>query len=299
MHSHSPLAPVPIPAQAGIGLRFPHHRHVAETRPATPWFEVHAENYMSGGAPLRHLENIRRDTPISLHAVGLSLGSTDPLDTAHLDRLKSLADRIEPGLISDHLSWSAVDGVYLADLLPIPYTDEALTVVADNIDRVQNALGRTILIENPSTYLAFTASIIEEPEFLAELASRTGCGILCDVNNIYVSARNLNLDPLAYFAPLISASIGEIHLAGHTVRRLDDAREIRIDDHGSKVDPAVWNLYEHALSLFGPVPTLIEWDTEIPTFSVLEDEAAQAQSYLDRYSSTGLSGVGVRHARVA
>ncbi len=297
MHSRSPLAPVPIPAQAGIGLRFPHHRPVAETRPTTPWFEVHAENYMAGGAPLRHLENIRRDTPISLHAVGLSLGSTDPLDTDHLARLKSLAERMEPGLISDHLSWSAVDGVYLADLLPIPYTYEALTVVADNIDRVQNALGRTILVENPSTYLAFKASIIDEPEFLATLAMRTGCGILLDVNNIYVSARNLELDPFAYFGPLAGAPIGEIHLAGHAVRQLDDGQEIRIDDHGSKVDPAVWVLYQHALNLFGPVPTLIEWDTEIPAFDVLEGEAAQAQAYLAQLNSR--DSLEVRHARVA
>lgn len=291
MHSRSPLAPAPIPAQAGIGLRFPHHRHVAETGPATPWFEVHAENYMAGGAPLRHLENIRRDYPISLHAVGLSLGSTDPIDTDHLNRLKCLAERIEPGLISDHLSWSAVDGVYLADLLPLPYTYEALSVVADNIDRVQNALGRTILVENPSTYLSFTASLIDEPEFLATLALRTGCGILLDVNNIYVSARNLNLDPYAYFPALVGARVGEIHLAGHAVRQLDNGQEIRIDDHGSKVDPAVWALYRHALDLFGPVPTLIEWDTEIPDFTLLEQEAAQAQRCLDSH--------GVRHARVA
>jgi uncharacterized protein (UPF0276 family) len=294
MYSRSPLALAPIPASAGIGLRFPHHRHVVDTRPATGWFEVHAENYMSGGAPLNYLDTIRRDYPISLHAVGLSLGSADPLDADHLARLKALADRVEPGLISDHLSWSAIDGVYLADLLPLPYTYEALTVVADNVDRVQTALGRTILIENPSTYLSFTASIIEEPEFLATLALRTGCGILCDVNNIYVSARNLGADPYDYFPALVSAPIGEIHLAGHAVRQLDKGQEIRIDDHGSTVDPAVWSLYEHSLSLFGPVPTLIEWDTDIPAFAVLEDEAAQAQAYLDRYTSSG-----VCHARVA
>jgi len=294
MHSRSSLAPAPIPASAGIGLRFPHHRHVAENRPSTAWFEVHAENYMAGGAPLTYLETIRRDYPISLHAVGLSLGSADPLDEDHLARLKALADQIEPGLISDHLSWSAIDGIYLADLLPVPYTYETLTVVADNIDRVQTAIGRTILIENPSTYLSFTASIIEEPEFLATLALRTGCGILCDVNNIYVSARNLGADPYDYFPALVGAPIGEIHLAGHAVRQLDKGREIRIDDHGSAVDPAVWALYTHALGLFGQVPTLIEWDTEIPAFGVLEGEAAQAQRLLDRHSISG-----VCHARVA
>ena len=216
------------------------------------------------------------------------------LDTEHLNRLKLLVDRTQPGLISDHLSWSAIDGVYLADLLPLPYTEEALCVVADNIDRVQTALGRTILIENPSTYLAFDASVIEEPEFLVELARRTGCGILCDVNNIYVSARNLGADPYAYFPPWLVRSIGEIHLAGHAVRRLDKGQEIRIDDHGSEVCAAVWALYRHALSLFGPVPTLIEWDTAIPDFAVLEGEAARAQSCLD-----GCVDHGARHARVA
>jgi len=281
MDSRPTLAPAPIPASAGIGLRFPHHRHVAETRPATAWFEVHAENYMAGGAPLDYLETIRRDYPVSLHAVGLSLGGTDPFDMDHLARLKALAERIEPGLISDHLSWSAVDGVYLADLLPLPYTEEALAVVADNIDRVQTALDRTILVENPSTYLAFAASVIGESEFLAELARRTGCGILCDVNNIYVSARNLGTDPHDWFPALAGAPVAEIHLAGHAVRQLDDGQEIRIDDHGSTVDPAVWALYAHALGIFGPVPTLIEWDTSIPDFAVLEDEAAQAQSMLD------------------
>jgi len=294
MHSRSSLASAPITASAGIGLRFPHHRHVVENRPATSWFEVHAENYMAGGAPLAYLETIRRDYPVSLHAVGLSLGSADPLDAEHLARLKALADRVEPGLISDHLSWSAIDGIYLADLLPLPYTEEALAVVAANIDRVQTALGRAILVENPSTYLAFTASVIDEPEFLAELARRTGCGILCDVNNIYVSARNLGVDPYDYFPALVSAPIGEIHLAGHAVRRLDKGQEILIDDHGSRVIPPVWALYHRALSLFGPVPTLIEWDTNIPDFAVLADEAARAQACLDRYGSSGAG-----HARVA
>jgi uncharacterized protein (UPF0276 family) len=294
MHSPSASIPAPIPASAGIGLRFPHHRHVIETRPKTAWFEVHAENYMAGGGPLACLENIRRDYPVSLHAVGLSLGGADPLDADHVARLKALAERIEPGLISDHLSWSAIDGVYLADLLPLPYTEEALAVVAGNVERVQEALGRTILVENPSTYLAYAASVIGESEFLAELACRTGCGILCDVNNIYVSARNLGGDPQAYFSALAAAPIGEIHLAGHAVRRLDDGTEIRIDDHGSAVDPAVWALYAQALGVFGAVPTLIEWDTDIPAFSVLEGEAAQAQRLLDRHGETG-----VAHARVA
>jgi uncharacterized protein (UPF0276 family) len=283
VHSRPTLAPAPIPASAGIGLRF---QHVIEARPATAWFEVHAENYMAGGAPLAYLEAVRRDYSVSLHAVGLSLGSADPLDGDHLARLKTLAERIEPGLISDHLSWSAIDGVYLADLLPLPYTEEALAVVAGNIDRVQSALGRAILVENPSTYFAYTASAMSESEFLAELARRTGCGILCDVNNIYVSARNLGADPHDWFPALAGAPVAEIHLAGHAVRQLDDGQEIRIDDHGSTVDQAVWALYADALSLFGPVPTLIEWDTDIPDFAVLEGEAAQAQRMLGRHGGT-------------
>jgi uncharacterized protein (UPF0276 family) len=276
-------APVrgPIPAAAGIGLRFQHHRHVADAMPATPWFEIHPENYLAGGAPLRLLEAIRREKPLSFHAVGLSLGAADGLDRDHLNRLARLMDRMEPAMVSDHLSWSAIDGVYLADLLPLPYTEEALDIVADNIDRTQAALGRPILIENPSTYLAFTHSTIPESAFLAELASRTGCGILCDVNNIYVSARNGGADPHDYLDALPAQAIGEIHLAGHAVKILEHGNEIRIDDHGSPVDPAVWALYEYALDRFGPVPTLIEWDTNIPDFAVLECEAARAQAYLN------------------
>lgn len=294
MSIRSTLAAAPIPASAGIGLRFPHHRHVLESKPKVGWFEVHPENYMAGGAPVGVLDAIRHDTPISLHAVGLSLGGADPVDREHLGRLKALVDRIEPGLISDHLSWSAIDGTYLADLLPLPYTEEALDVAARNIDSVQNALGRSILVENPSTYLAFRHSSLSEPEFLSELARRAGCGILCDVNNAFVSACNLGGDALAYLEALPGHAIGEIHLAGHTVRQFEGGGEIRIDDHGSTVDPAVWSLYERALALYGPVPTLIEWDTNIPSFECLEAESARAQSCLDRLLLSG-----GRDARVA
>lgn len=283
-----------IPASAGIGLRFPHHRHVLETRPKVPWLEVHPENYMAGGAPLRMLESIRRDYPISLHAVGLSLGSAAPLDSVHLNRLKALIERLDPGLVSDHLSWSVASGIYLGDLLPLPYTDQALDIVARNVDQAQNALGRPILIENLSTYVAFTHSTMSEAEFLAALARSTGCGILCDVNNIYVSVRNLGGDPAVYLAALPADRVGEIHLAGHAVRRFDDGSEIRIDDHGSPVAPPVWDLYEEALGRFGPVPTLIEWDTNIPDFKTLEREAGAAQARLD----ASLTARG-RHARVA
>ena len=266
----------PIPAAAGIGLRFAHHEIVTATRPAVPWFEVHAENYFGHGK-LRHiLEAVRRDYPVSLHGVGLSLGSADGLDRRHLERLTELARAIEPGLISEHLSWSLTGGQYLADLLPLPMTEEALDLVCDHVQQVQDALQRAILIENPSTYLQLEHSTLPEWVFLRELAARTGCGILCDVNNIFVSASNHGWDPQQYLAGLPCAAIGEFHLAGHAVRTLDDGSLMRIDDHGSRVAPAVWALYEQALERFGPRPTLIEWDSAIPEFDVLLDEAALA-----------------------
>lgn len=264
----------PIPAAAGIGLRFAHHEIVTATRPAVPWFEVHAENYFGHGK-LRHiLAAVRRDYPVSLHGVGLSLGSADGLDRLHLERLTALARAIEPGLISEHLSWSLTGGQYLADLLPLPMTEEALDLVCRHVQQVQDALQRAILIENPSTYLQLEHSTLPEWVFLRELAARTGCGILCDVNNIFVSASNHGWDPQQYLAGLPCAAIGEFHLAGHAVRTLDDGSLVRIDDHGSRVAPAVWALYEQALERFGPRPTLIEWDTAIPEFDMLLDEAA-------------------------
>jgi uncharacterized protein (UPF0276 family) len=270
----------PIPAAAGIGLRFAHHEIVTATRPAVPWFEVHAENYFGHGK-LRHvLETVRRDYLVSLHGVGLSLGSADGLDKLHLERLTALARAIEPGLISEHLSWSLTGGQYLADLLPLPMTEEALDLVCRHVQQVQEALQRAILIENPSTYLQLEHSTLPEWEFLRELAARTGCGILCDVNNIFVSASNHGWDPQQYLAGLPGAAIGEFHLAGHAVRTLDDGSLVRIDDHGSRVAPAVWALYEQALQRFGPRPTLIEWDTAVPEFNVLLDEAALAAQRL-------------------
>ena len=270
-----------IPAKAGIGLRFRHHQAVADERPDVAWFEVHTENYMGGGIAPRYLDRIRRDYPISLHGVGLSLGSADGLDAAHLARVRSVVDRVEPGLVSEHLSWSAVGGTYLADLLPLPMTEEALAVVCRHVDQVQTCLKRRILIENPSTYLRFLHSSIPEWEFLAQVAQRTGCGILCDVNNIYVSACNHGWDAMCYLAALPPASIGEIHLAGHSIRQLDQGRTLRIDDHGSRVAVEVWTLYRAALKRFGPVPTLIEWDTEVPALEVLMEEAATAEAFLE------------------
>jgi hypothetical protein len=272
----------PIPAEAGIGLRFAHHREVIETRPRVAWFEVHSENYLGGGPTPAVLDRVRRDYPISLHGVGLSLGSAEGLSADHLARIRGLIDRIEPGLVSEHLSWSVVDGNYLADLLPLPMTEEALNVVCANVDRVQQAIGRGLLLENPSSYLRYRHSAIPEWEFLSAVAQRTGCGILCDVNNIFVSASNHGWSASDYLAGLPPRAVGEIHLAGHSVRPLESGGTIRIDDHGSPVCPEVWALYSEAVARFGRVPTLIEWDTDIPSLDVLIGQARNAQNVLER-----------------
>jgi uncharacterized protein len=274
--SHS----APIPAQAGIGLRFQHHQAVLESRPDVAWLEVHTENYMGGGEPLRYLSAIRQDHPISLHGVGLSLGSAEGLDAAHLERIRNVADRIEPGLMSEHLAWSVVGGAYLADLLPLPMTEEVLAIVCRHVDQTQNYLKCRIFVENPSTYLQFRHSTIPEWEFIAAVAKRTGCGILCDVNNIFVSAQNHGWDAATYIAALPPRAIGEIHLGGHSVRPTPDGATLRIDDHGSRIIDEVWALYETALKRFGPVPTLIEWDNDVPPLQVLLEEAARARRLL-------------------
>lgn len=262
-------------AAAGIGLRSAHIAEIMETRPAMGFLEVHAENYMTGSPAVAALEALRRDYPISIHGVGLSLGSASALDRVHLSRLCALVDRVEPDLVSEHLSWSGLPGLYLNDLLPLPYTEESLEIVGDHIDEAQAALGRRLLIENPSAYLRFRHSTIAESEFLSELVRRTGCGILCDVNNLYVNADNIGFDPWAYLAALPARAIGEIHLAGH--HRADvDGRNILIDDHGSAVSKPVWDLYAHALDRFGPKPTLLEWDANLPALPVLLAEARYA-----------------------
>ena len=271
-----------IPAKAGIGLRCQHHQAVLDARPDVAWMEVHTENYMGGGTPLRYLDAICRDVPISLHGVGLSLGSADGLDQAHLERVRQVAERIEPGLVSEHLAWSVVGGTYLADLLPLPMTEEVLAIVCRHVDQTQNYLKRRILVENPSTYLTFRHSTIPEWEFITAVAERTGCGILCDVNNVYVSAHNHGWDACAYLAALPPAAIGEFHLAGHAVRPLADGSTLRVDDHGSRVIKDVWMLYREALARFGPVPTLIEWDNNVPPLDVLLREAGHAAMLIAR-----------------
>jgi uncharacterized protein (UPF0276 family) len=275
----------PVPAQAGIGLRFRHQAEAARGEADAPWFEVHPENYTHDAGALAALHAVRARRPLSLHAVGLSLGSAHGLDELHVARLKRLVQQLEPALVSDHLSWSAVPGTWLPDLLPLPYTDEALAVMCGNVAQVQQQLQRQILVENPSTYLQYADAALSEAQFLAELVRRTGCGVLLDVNNIYVSARNQHGDPLAALADMLQtlqpASIAELHLAGHATTLAPDHSELRIDDHGSRVCADVWQLYERVLARIGARPTLIEWDTQIPAFAVLAGEAGAAQQRLD------------------
>ena len=282
--------PTKIPASAGIGLRFPHHQAVVESRPAVGWLEVHSENYMGGGIPLRWLDAAREHYPLSLHGVGLSLGSADGLDPDHLKRLKALIRRVNPGLVSDHLSWSVVGGTYLADLLPLPLTEEALAVVCRNVSVAQDVLGLQILVENPSSYLTFHQSHLTEWDFLSALVTRTDCGLLCDINNIYVSCSNHGWSPHDYLAALPVGAVQEVHLAGHS-RRATETGHLLIDDHGSPVADGVWQLYQEALGRFGPVATLIEWDTNIPSLETLVSEAEKAQALIER--------AGVRHAQLA
>jgi uncharacterized protein len=262
----------------GIGLRQPHLAAIAAARPKLGFVEVHAENYMAETAALARLLELRRDYPVSLHGVALSLGSAEELDRAHLGRFRRLIDRVQPILVSEHLAWSAIGGVYLNDLLPLPYTDESLYLFCHHVDEAQQTLGRRMLIENPSSYLRYCQSCIPEAEFLTEVARRTGCGILCDVNNIYVSAKNFGFDPATYLDALSVEAVGEIHLAGH--HAAEDV-DILIDDHGSRVAGPVWELYAAALRRFGPMPTLIEWDTNLPALEILLDEARHARQLAD------------------
>lgn len=268
-----------LPIAAGIGLRAPHHAQVVAERPHVAWLEVHTENFLGGGAAPDMLELLRADYQISLHGVGLSLGSHDGLDEEHLRRIAELVRRIEPAAVSDHVSWSITSGVYFNDLLPIPYDEEALGVMADNVQQFQEAIGRTAMVENPSTYLRFRQSDRAEPQFLAELCARTGCGLLLDVNNVFVSAENHGFDPYAYLAAIAKVPVGEVHLSGHHLRQIGN-RSIRIDDHGSPVSDEVWALYDQALGMLGALPTLIEWDSGLPDLDILLAESAKAGAKL-------------------
>jgi len=284
-----------IPAAAGVGLRFPHHGVALQPTPGVSWLEVHPENYLLDSGARVHLRRAREHLPISLHAVGLSLGSVAGVSRDSLQRLRALIDELEPGLVSDHLSFSVANGHYLPDLFPLPYTGEALEVVAKNVDAVQHALGRQLLIENPSVYLAPAAQDFDEPEFLAALVKRTGCGVLLDINNVYVTATNTGQDPAALLKSLLDRlpreAIGEIHLAGHTTRHLDSGQRLLLDDHGSKVGDAVWALYREAVQVLGRVPTLVEWDNHLPEWHVLATEALQADAVLIALHGPMLEGL--------
>jgi uncharacterized protein len=267
-----------LPAAAGIGLRAPHHDALQATRPAVGWLEAHSENYFpQGGAQPAILERLRADYPLALHGVGLSIGSADPLDLTHVATLRRMISRFEPALVSEHLCWGSIGGRHLNDLLPLPYSEEALRHVAARLRELQQRLERQVLVENVSSYLQFAGSTLSEWEFLAALVAETGCGLLLDVNNVHVSARNHGFEARDFIAALPGHAIGEIHLAGHDVTRVG-GREIRIDTHGHPVCEDVWALYRHAIATLGPVPTLIEWDTDIPPLEVLVAEAARADA---------------------
>jgi len=290
MHSpatHHDFGPKPIPATAGIGLKAEHIVEVLDTRSAIGWFEVHAENYMPGTGPaITDLERVREHYPVSVHGVGMSLGGREPLDTDHLDRLKTVVDRIEPGLVSEHLAWCREGGVYLNDLLPVPYHSGSLQTVIDHVDQMQEHLGRHILIENPSLYVAYKGSDIAEPDFLAEIAKRTGCGLLLDINNVAVSAANLGFDARDYLDAFDLTAVAEIHIAGHAVRSFE-GRTVCIDDHGSPVSITVWNLTGQTLAQTGPLPVLIERDNDIPPLSDLLSEARTADALMAVYTGNG------------
>ncbi len=270
------FAESPIPVRAGIGLKAQHCHEIVETKPDIGWFEVHPENYMgAGGPPHKYLSAIRQDYPLSLHSVGVSLGSAESPSTKHLENLARLVERYQPALVSDHVSWSTLDGAYYNDLLPVPYTKESLENLVANISTVQEFLKRQILVENPSTYLAYLDSEMSEVDFLLEATARAGCGLLLDVNNVYVSAHNQGFDAAEYLKKVPSRIVGEIHLAGHAIRKIG-SETILIDDHGSRVVDDVWSLFEATRARMPNVPVLIEWDTRIPELSTLIEEARTA-----------------------
>jgi len=279
--SYEPLHTSRLPPRAGIGFKPEHFVDVAETEPDIGFLEVHAENYMGeGGMPHRMLAELSARYALSLHGVGLSIGAARPLDRAHLARLRLLIDRYKPQSFSEHLAWSTHDTGFLNDLLPLPYTPETLARVIDHVDEVQQATGRQMLLENPSTYVLFEESCIDEIDFLDAVAERTGCGLLLDVNNVMVSAVNHGLDPLAYVDRFPVDRVGEIHLAGYD-ETVDGAGErLLIDAHGSRVREDVFALYRHAIRRCGPVATLIEWDNDVPGFAILHDEARRADAVL-------------------
>lgn len=271
-----------LPARAGLSLKPAHAERILAETPDIGWFEVHAENYMgAGGPPHAMLGAIAERWPLSIHGVGLSIGGSDPLDPDHLDRLALLVERYRPAVFSEHLAWSSHGGSYYNDLLPLPWTAATLRTVVEHVGQLQDRLGRRILLENPSSYIAFEASTMSEVEFLAEVARRSGCGLLLDVNNVHVSATNLGFDARGYLAAFPMAEVGEIHLAGHTVERDETGGRLLIDTHDHPVDDAVWALYDACLARLGPVATLVEWDKNLPDWPTLLSEAGPVEARLE------------------
>lgn len=272
-----------LPATPGVGYKPQHYIEIMSDPGSVGWLEIHAENYMgAGGRPLAQLRNLSERFPISVHGVGLSIGGEGRLDPDHLARLKHLCDWLRPASFSEHLAWSTHDGAYLNDLLPLPYTEATLTRVVDHIDEVQEVLGRPMLLENPSSYLSFAESEMTETEFLRGVSDRTGCGLLLDVNNVFVSATNLGLDTRSYIADFPLDRVGELHLGGHDEDEDDHGATLLIDSHGREVADPVWSLLDIVLEGCGPTPLLIEWDTDVPEWPVLAAEAERARGALSR-----------------
>ena len=272
-----------LPAAPGVGYKPQHFAQITEDAGSVKWLEIHAENYMGdGGRPLAQLRHLRERFPISVHGVGLSIGGEGPLDRDHLARLRHLVDWLDPAVFSEHLAWSTHEGSFFNDLLPLPYTNSTLTRVADHIDELQDALGRPMMLENPSSYLKFDESTWSEPDFLREVSARTGCGLLLDVNNVFVSATNLEYDPRAYIDAYPLEKVGEIHLGGHDEDEDDHGKPLLIDSHGAEVVDPVWALLDHTLAQCGPKPILIEWDTDVPEWPILSAEADRAAAALSK-----------------
>ena len=292
---HGGFVMADIPPRAGAGLKPVHIDSILNDDYRLGFLEVHAENYMGqGGTPHEALTRIRQSFPISVHGVGLSIGSEKGLDPVHLNRLKAVVERYEPGLVSEHLAWSTHDNSYYNDLLPVPYDMPTLSRVCEHIDQVQSTLGRKILLENPSTYLQFEQSTMSETDFIREIAQRTGCGLLLDVNNVFVSATNQHYRPMTYLSEFPLDQVEEIHLAGHAEDVDDEGDMLLIDAHDRPVDDAVWKLYDIVISQIGPVPTLIEWDNDVPDWPILRREAQLADDILQRRAETFM--LGTRHA---
>jgi uncharacterized protein len=276
-----------LPPRAGVGLKSEHYRAILAARPDVGFFEVHAENYMgAGGPPHRYLSAIRASYPLSVHGVGLSIGADRPLEPAHLQRLRTLLARYEPEHFSEHLAWSSHDCGFLDDLLPLPYTAQSLTRICEHIDQIQETLGRQLLLENPSTYLAFEESSYAEPDFIAAIARRTGCGLLLDVNNVFVSAVNQQWDPYRYLDAYPLAAVRQLHLAGHTREADEQGRPLLIDTHDRLVADRVWNLFAYVIRRTGPLPSLIEWDARIPAWPALQAEAEHAETLMRAHAGT-------------